>query len=351
MVSRGGRRVFARRANSDVGGRLPPSREKKRDERRAVFEKSAYKVMVRQSMESNGIEPGTLYIVATPIGNLGDMTERALYVLSHVDLVLCEDTRHSGQLLEHFGIRGRLLSYFAHNEALRTDQILPKLREGGSAAVITDAGTPGISDPGARLVDASIEAGVRVCPVPGASAVVSAVSASGFYRETGFEFVAFFPRKTSERQALFRRCCDRPVLLVGYESPQRIESLLADLESVVGAGRRVCMCRELTKKFETIVRDTVGGLRLRLRETPARGEICLVIEGADAVRDAGEGLSVEARKLADILVSRGLGARDVRDIVSEVYGCRPRLVYQYVLESAPKAVSGEKSEQGVGEDA
>lgn len=145
-------------------------------------------------MEQQGAEKQTLYVVATPIGNIGDMSSRALEILRTVDFILCEDTRHSGLLLERFGIKNKLVSYFAHNEALRVDQILPRLCNGESAAVISDAGTPGISDPGARIVDACHVAGIRVSPIPGPSAVASAISAAGFYQCPQFEFVTFFSR-------------------------------------------------------------------------------------------------------------------------------------------------------------
>ncbi len=280
--------------------------------------------------ESQIIPPKTLYVVATPIGNLGDISARALEILSGVDFILSEDTRRSGLLLEHFGIHSHLVSYFAHNEALRTDQFLPRLLEGQSAAIITDAGTPGISDPGSRLVDACLEAGIQVCPVPGACAAVAAVSASGFYQYTGFEFVAFFPRKSSERLALFEETLHRNTLLVGYESPQRIVSLLEDLIASVGEDRRVCLCRELTKKFETIERTRAGLLLGKLRETPCKGELCLIIEGETAPAQA-EGLSAEDLKLIRILKEHQISARDIRDIVSAYSGAKARDVYQAAM--------------------
>ncbi|MBR4986247.1 MAG: 16S rRNA (cytidine(1402)-2'-O)-methyltransferase [Proteobacteria bacterium] len=280
--------------------------------------------------ETQPIEARTLYIVATPIGNLGDMSQRALDVLSQVDFVLCEDTRHSGILLEHFGIRKRVVSYFAHNEALRTDQFMPKLLDGESAALITDAGTPGISDPGSRLVDACLEAGVRVCPIPGACAVPTAVSACGFYLFTGFEFVAFFPRKSSERRELFEAFVHRDTLLVGYESPQRIASLLEDLVAVAGPDRRVCLCRELTKKFESIERMTACQLLDKYREEQPKGELCLIVEGEVAAEQA-TGLSDDAKRLIALLKARNISARDIRDIVSEYCGVRAKDVYQAVI--------------------
>lgn len=272
----------------------------------------------------------TLYLVATPIGNLRDMSQRALDVLENVDFVLCEDTRHSSILLEHFGIHKHMYSYFSHNEAVRTDQFLPRLASGERAALITDAGTPGISDPGSRLVNACLEAGIRVCPVPGACAVATAVSASGFYAYTGFEFVAFFPRKSQERRELFKTSGHRNHLLVGYESPQRIVSLLEDLIAELGAERRVCLCRELTKKFETIERTTAGELLRKLSETPPRGEMCLVIEGEPEKDRAG--LTDEDLRLIETLRAHDISARDIRDIVSELTGTRAKDIYQYLIK-------------------
>ena len=277
------------------------------------------------------IEPGTLYIIATPIGNLSDMTTRAVEVLQQIDIILCEDTRHSSILLDHFQIHKKLVSYFAHNEALRTEQFLPLLLEGGSAALITDAGTPGISDPGSRLVDACLNAGIHVSPLPGASAVTTAVSASGFYEFTKFEFVAFFPRKSSERKDFFESRIHRDALLVGYESPQRIESLLEDLMAVAGSDRRICLCRELTKKFETITRASIGEILNTIRNDPVKGELCLVIEGELPSEKVVSELSQDDIKLALLLKKHGLSAKDIKDIVSEFSGVKPKLVYQYLI--------------------
>ena len=281
--------------------------------------------------ERAAISPGILYLIATPIGNLSDISQRALDILEQVDLILCEDTRHSGILLDHYGIHKKVASYFAHNEALRTDQFLPDLQAGQSAALITDAGTPGISDPGSRLVDACHEAGITVCPVPGACAVATAVSASGFYEFTGFEFVAFFPRKSSERQDLFTSFLNCNRLLVGYESPQRIVSLLDDLIAVLGGDRRVCLCRELTKKFESITRTTAQNLRDMLNETPCKGELCLVIEGSLPKEVDSREITGDAMRLIELLRARNMSAKDIRDVVSSYTGIQARAIYQYVL--------------------
>jgi len=276
--------------------------------------------------------PGTLYIVATPIGNLDDISKRALDVLHHVDFVLCEDTRHSSVLLDRFQIRKRLVSYFSHNEALRTDQIIPSLLGGQSAALITDAGTPGISDPGARLVDACHKACVRVCPIPGACAAAAALSACGFHDYATYRFIAFFPRKASERIALFESFRDDPTLMVGYESPQRIVSLLEDLVAILGPERRVCLARELTKKYETIARTSAQALLEQVRTTPCKGELCLIIEGKAKVM-LPTTISDDTRRMIACLKAKDISSRDIRDIVSEYFGIKTKTVYQYLLET------------------
>lgn len=284
-------------------------------------------------IDASYAEKGVLYVVATPIGNLADISDRALKILRSVDFILCEDTRHSAILLERFAIRQQLLSYFAHNEALRTEQILPRLLNGESAAVISDAGSPGISDPGARIVDACLNANIRVSPIPGPSAVVSAVSAAGFYEFTKFHFVAFFPRKSSEKRALFEFHIHQPALLVGYESPQRILDTLNDLRAVSGDNQRVCLCRELTKKFETIKRASVAEMIDFLTDNPPKGEICLVIEGTISEESSpNDALPDEAQKLARLLLQKNLSARDIRDIVADFCNVRPKTVYQFVLD-------------------
>lgn len=288
-------------------------------------------------MQEQAAEKRTLYVVATPIGNISDISSRALGILRSADFILCEDTRHSGLLLDRYGIKSKLVSYFAHNEALRVDQIVPLLDAGASAAVISDAGSPGISDPGARIVDACHEAGIRVSPIPGASAVVAAISAAGFYECPQFEFVAFFPRKNQEKRSLFESTLKLPRVLVGYESPQRIVETLRDLAAVAGSQKRVCLCRELTKKFETVMRATVGEIIEYYTANTPKGEICLVIEGVKNAENSkpDDALSPEAEKLAALLIGAGLGARTIRDIVAQYCGARPKSVYRYVLENAP----------------
>ena len=284
-------------------------------------------------MSEQTISGSTLYVVATPIGNLDDISSRALYVLSNVDFILCEDTRHSAILLDHYQIRKKLVSYFAHNEALRTDQFLPQLQAGQSAAVITDAGTPGVSDPGSRIADACHEAGVRVCPIPGPSAVVTALSAAGFYESPSFRFTTFFPRKQSERFELFERLKTDPDVLIGYESPQRIESLLEDAVTILGSEWRICFCREMTKIHEEITRTTTGELLDRLHNAPCRGELCILFEGGVAPDKTTNVLGPEAERMIQLLKSKNMSSRDIRDIVAQYFDLKPKLVYQYLLDS------------------
>lgn len=284
-------------------------------------------------MSEQSLSEGTLYIVATPIGNLEDISRRALQVLSDVDFILCEDTRHSAVLLDRYQIRKKLVSYFAHNEALRTDQFLPQLQAGQCAAIITDAGTPGISDPGSRIAHACHEAGVRVCPVPGASAVVTALSAAGFYEAPSFRFITFFPRKQSERYAVFERIKTDPDVLIGYESPQRVASLMEDAVTILGAEWRICFCRELTKKFEEITRTTTGALLERLKQEPCRGELCILFEGGSLPEKASNTLGTDAERMIGLLREKGMSSRDIRDVVAQYFDLKPKLVYQYLLDT------------------
>jgi 16S rRNA (cytidine1402-2'-O)-methyltransferase len=227
------------------------------------------------------LTPGTLYLVATPIGNLEDITLRALRTLRECDLVAAEDTRRTGQLLKHFGISKPLLSYFKFSEAKRSEQLLERLSRGDKVALVTDAGSPGISDPGERVVRAAINAGYRVEAVPGPCALVAALTASGLPSEE-FHFIGFLPHKSGQRRKKLERLKDMAGTLVLYESPYRIEKLLLELEEVFGA-RPVVLARELTKRFEEFLRGTPVELLERVRARAAKGEfVVLVGEGNPA---------------------------------------------------------------------
>ncbi len=232
------------------------------------------------------IQPGRLYLVATPIGNLGDITARAAVVLGGVDTVACEDTRHSGMLLQHMGIRKPLLSLHEHNEAARSAQLISELQCGRSAAYISDAGMPGISDPGQRLVNACRRAGVPVEVLPGPSAVITALIGSGFPADAFF-FGGFLPVKSGQRERALARALEREETSVFFESPHRLDGTLTMLARL-GPERPVCVARELTKKFEEYRRGTTAEVSAHYTKHPAKGEICLVIGGIDLPKWARE---------------------------------------------------------------
>jgi len=221
------------------------------------------------------LTPGTLYLVATPIGNLEDITLRALRTLKECDLVAAEDTRHTGQLLKHFDISKPLLSYFQFNEARRSEEIIERLRRGEKVALVTDAGTPGISDPGERVVRAALAAGFRVEPVPGACGLVAALTASGLATDE-FHFIGFLPHKSGQRRKRLEELKATAGTLVLYESPYRVEKLLAELQEI-WPERPVVLARELTKKFEEFLRGTPAELREQLRGRAIKGEFVVML--------------------------------------------------------------------------
>lgn len=275
------------------------------------------------------LAPG-VYLVATPIGNLADITLRALNVLRSVDLIACEDTRQSQKLLHHFGIRKPLVSYHLHNEQGRAEELLALLRDGQRVAVISDAGMPGIADPGAAIVQLAIEAEIPVFPVPGANAALSALVASGLNTER-FTFHGFLPAKAGQRRSLLESLRGSLTANAGgeaatqifYEAPHRILDALRDVSAVFGTACRVVVARELTKLHEEVLRGTAGSVlaKLEQRET-VRGEIVLLLDGeltsltapteappplAEEVRTAlREGLS-EKEALKRVAKSRGIG--------------------------------------------
>ena len=225
------------------------------------------------------LTPGTLYLVATPIGNLEDITLRALRVLRACDAVAAEDTRHSGQLLKHFGISKPLLSYFQFNEAKRSEEIIDRLKLGEKIALVTDAGSPGISDPGERVVRAAIAAGLRVESVPGACALVAALTASGLPTDE-FHFVGFLPHKSGQRRTQLESLKTVPGTLIFYESPYRIEKLLGELNAVFPE-RDVVLGREITKKFEEFLRGKPAALLEIAGKRSLKGEFVVLVAPAN----------------------------------------------------------------------
>ncbi len=277
---------------------------------------------------------GTVHVVATPIGNLEDVTLRALRVLAEANLVLAEDTRRSRILLERHGVKARPLSLHAHNEAARIEQALAHLRAGEAVALVSDAGTPLISDPGERLIAAALADGHQVLAVPGASAVLAALSVSGL-RVAPFVFLGFLPRRAGARDALLAGYRDRPETLVLFESPRRTARTLCALAETLGP-RRACVARELTKLHEEVARGALPALAERF-EKGVRGEVTIVVEGADksARARAGAGAGAEENEAGSAaldarireLLARGHSPREIAAQLAPAARLRKRDVY------------------------
>ncbi|HEY4582424.1 MAG TPA: 16S rRNA (cytidine(1402)-2'-O)-methyltransferase [Lysobacter sp.] len=250
--------------------------------------------------------PGTLHVVATPIGNLGDLGARALEILGSVDAICAEDTRHTRQLLAHFGIEKALVALHQHNEDAQASQLVTRLREGQSLALVSDAGTPLVSDPGFRLVRAVREAGLRVSPVPGACAAIAALSVAGIPSDR-FAFEGFLPAKAAARRERLAGLVGEPRTLIFYEASHRIEETLADFVAVFGE-RRAVLARELTKLFETVLDGDLASLQAQVSADPnqRKGEFVLVVEGAPEDADAtlAEGRRVYAALCAHMKPSQ-----------------------------------------------
>jgi 16S rRNA (cytidine1402-2'-O)-methyltransferase len=270
-----------------------------------------------------------LAVCATPIGNLEDVTLRVLAELAAADVVLCEDTRHTRGLLERHGITARLLSYHEHNEAKRTAELLPRLEAGERIALVSDAGLPGVSDPGARLVRAALGAGVDVTVLPGASAVETALVASGLVAEQ-YRFLGFLPRGEKRLAALWSELRGWPWPAVAFESPRRLPVTLRSL-AAAEPKREVAVCRELTKRFEEVVRASAAELAERFAEPP-KGEITLVLAGASRAAPDADGEEQE-RALAAVaeLVAAGVPRRRAAEIVSSLVGIPRNRLYEESL--------------------
>jgi 16S rRNA (cytidine1402-2'-O)-methyltransferase len=270
-----------------------------------------------------------LAVCATPIGNLEDVTLRVLRELAEADVVLCEDTRHTQTLLRRHGISARTLSYHRHNEAERTAEVLPRLLAGERMALATDAGLPGISDPGARLIEAALEAGVPVTVLPGPSAVETSLVAGGFAGEP-YRFLGYLPRRGEDLSALWEELGRWPHAAVAFESPRRLAATLASLAAALPQ-RRVAVCRELTKHFEEVVRGTAVEVASRFRDAP-KGEITLVVGPADkaAPDTAAEDMAIWA--VAE-LVAAGTPRRKAVEVVSRLTGVGRNRLYRRSLSS------------------
>lgn len=273
------------------------------------------------------VAPGTLYIVSTPIGNLGDLSPRAIETLRAASAVLAEDTRHSRPLLERFGVTTALVAYHEHNEAKTTPTLVARMVGGASLALISDAGTPLLSDPGARLVRAAIEAGVPVSPVPGASALLAALVGAGLVADR-FTFFGFLPRKGRQRTEAIRDIVALSHVAVLYEAPLRVGDTLADLAAAGASEREAVVARELTKQFEEFRRGSVRTLIASCTQDPPRGEVVLVISGAPPTVVDENALRAQARALR----ADGLSARDVVRVLAEDGHAPRNLAYRLAHE-------------------
>ncbi|GLY60568.1 MULTISPECIES: 16S rRNA (cytidine(1402)-2'-O)-methyltransferase [Pectobacterium] len=275
------------------------------------------------------ISASTLYIVPTPIGNLGDITQRALAVLASVDLIAAEDTRHTGLLLQHFAINARLFALHDHNEQQKADVLLAKLQSGQSIALVSDAGTPLINDPGYHLVRRCREAGVRVVPLPGACAAITALSASGLASDR-FCYEGFLPAKTKGRKDKLRELGEETRTLIFYESTHRLLDSLQDINEVLGAERYVVLAREITKTWESIHGAPVGELLAWVKEDENRrkGEMVLIVEGHQIDDSA---LSAEALRTLTLLRAE-LPLKKAAALAAEIHGVKKNALYRYGLE-------------------
>lgn len=282
---------------------------------------------------SNGANSGvgTLYVVATPIGNLEDISARALRVLKEVSLIAAEDTRHSSRLLAHFGIQTPLAACHEHNEREEGGRFLGRLQAGESIALISDAGTPLISDPGYHLVRQARAAGVAVVPVPGACALIAALSAAGLPSDR-FIFEGFLPAKAAARRARLETLKEEPRTLIFYEAPHRILESLRDFEDVFGGGRIAVLGRELTKTFETLKGLPLDQLRawVEADSNQQRGECVVLVEGWHAPQDESA-VSAESLRVLDLLLAE-MPLKRAAAIAAEITGVRKNLLYQAALE-------------------
>ncbi|MEQ1739970.1 MAG: 16S rRNA (cytidine(1402)-2'-O)-methyltransferase [Methyloglobulus sp.] len=274
---------------------------------------------------------GKLYVVATPIGNLADISFRAIDTLKQVDLIAAEDTRHVKLLLNHYGISNKVVSFHQHNEEKAAETLLEKLREGLSIALVSDAGTPLLSDPGMPLVRRIKDAGLDVVPIPGACALIAALSAAGL-PVTQFSFEGFLPRTSSARKAFFTERLTTPTTWVFYESSHRILATLQDMATILPADRQIVIARELTKLHETIVKATLASAldRVEQDDNMRRGEFVVIVEGAAKISKKDDELSPEQIKILTILM-RECTTKTAVEMAVEITGARKKLLYQAAL--------------------
>ncbi len=273
---------------------------------------------------------GTLYVVATPIGNLGDITLRALETLKSVDAIAAEDTRHTSGLLSHFGISKKLIAVHEHNEQQSAEKLLAQLKNGENIALVTDAGTPAVSDPGAIVVKIVRNAGVKVVPIPGVSAVIAALSASGI-TQSGFQFVGFLPASGAARRKTLEQLKAQTVTLVFYEAPHRIIESIVDIAKVLGEDRQVTFARELTKTFETIYTSSAdrASAWLQADANQQRGEFVLLVEAAPVVEV--QEICEEAQRVLKCLLAE-LPLKQAVALATEITNLKKNDLYEFALK-------------------
>lgn len=283
---------------------------------------------------SQGVEKGALYVVATPIGNFEDITLRALRVLSAVDMVAAEDTRHTALLFSRYQISSALVSYHDHNEAERAPQFIQKLLNGASIALVSDAGTPSVSDPGYRLICAAIQAGIKIIPIPGVSAAIAALSVSGLPTDA-FCFLGFPPKKQARRMAFLKDIENESRTLIFYESPKRIRSFMSDVLAVLG-DRSGVVCREMTKRHEEFIRGPISGMLVELSDRRViKGECTLVLSG----KSKDNPLCAEAmeNRVSEFLMHAAEGPGELAKNIARKFGISRKAAYQMILSEKAKA--------------
>lgn len=289
--------------------------------------------MALRTQINNADKNGKLYVVATPIGNLADMTQRAVETLEKVDWIAAEDTRHSKPLLNALGIQKPLISLHEHNEQQRSQQLLEKLQTGEQGALISDAGTPLINDPGYFLVKLLRSENIDVIPIPGVSAVITALSAAGLPTDR-FTYEGFLPAKANKREAALNLLTDEIRTMVFYESPHRLMECLQSMLTVFGAQREIVVARELTKKFEQFVSGGLAEVQAYFIENPdrVRGEFVLMLAGAEVSSQQDEGALVETDKMIQIMLEQNLPVKQLSEIVAKVTGLKKKAIYNRALE-------------------
>jgi len=279
-------------------------------------------------MSETNLTPATLYIVATPIGNLGDISQRAIDILTQVDVIACEDTRHTGKLLSAFSIKNKTMSLHDHNERQRQEQVASMLQEGKTIALVSDAGTPLISDPGFHLVRYCRSLGLNVSPIPGACAAISALSVAGLPTDR-FSFEGFLPSKSGARQATLQALVDEPRTMVFYDAPRRAIDTVRDIVATLGGERYIVIARELTKTFETIHSDTAENFLEWLEQdaNQLKGEMVLIIEGYKAKENE---ISAEVINTLKLLLAE-MKPKKACAIAAEIYGIKKNALYEVAL--------------------